>query len=257
MGSISLNIPQIGLSDTTEDVKVANNFTTLQTAINGSLDSTNLNAAAAITRAQTAGGLGGLAWTVVSSNTSATDGHFYGVTAAATITLPTPTVNATIGVFNQTVSSAVAITASSGVIGGVGLGPSGSASIQLSTGASALVVIADGANWHIVAGQQDTGWAAITLTTNASATGAPWYSPQVRTIGDRVYLRGAITTPATATTTLTLPASAVPASQVGMVLYDFATGGAQGARAFTGGTISIGGTATHVFVFDGVSYSLV
>jgi len=47
MGQISLNIPQIGLPDTTEDVKVANNFTTLQNTINGNIDSTNLSAATA------------------------------------------------------------------------------------------------------------------------------------------------------------------------------------------------------------------
>ena len=47
MGQISLNIPQVGLPDTTEDVKVANNFTTLQNAINGNIDSTNLSATAA------------------------------------------------------------------------------------------------------------------------------------------------------------------------------------------------------------------
>src|SRR6185437_10659235 len=44
MGQISLNIPQVGLPDTTEDVKVANNFTTIQNAINGGIDSTNISA---------------------------------------------------------------------------------------------------------------------------------------------------------------------------------------------------------------------
>jgi hypothetical protein len=48
MGSISLQIPQIGLADTTEDVKVANNFSTIQTAINGNIDQTNLSATAGI-----------------------------------------------------------------------------------------------------------------------------------------------------------------------------------------------------------------
>ena len=47
MGNISLNIPQVGLSDSTEDPKIATNFTTIQTAINGNLDATNLAASAA------------------------------------------------------------------------------------------------------------------------------------------------------------------------------------------------------------------
>jgi hypothetical protein len=45
MGTISLQSPQIGQPDTTEDVKIQNNFTTLQTVINGNLDSANLSAA--------------------------------------------------------------------------------------------------------------------------------------------------------------------------------------------------------------------
>jgi hypothetical protein len=43
MGIISLQNPQIGQPDTTEDVKVQNNFTTLQTVINGNIDDTNLS----------------------------------------------------------------------------------------------------------------------------------------------------------------------------------------------------------------------
>lgn len=42
MGQISLQQPQIGLPDTTEDVKIQNNFTTLQNVINGNIDDTNL-----------------------------------------------------------------------------------------------------------------------------------------------------------------------------------------------------------------------
>lgn len=38
----SLNIPQVGLPDTTEDVKVANNFTTLSTWGNGNISDTDL-----------------------------------------------------------------------------------------------------------------------------------------------------------------------------------------------------------------------
>jgi hypothetical protein len=42
MGIISLQNPVIGQPDTTEDVKVQNNFTTLQTVINGNVDDANL-----------------------------------------------------------------------------------------------------------------------------------------------------------------------------------------------------------------------
>lgn len=43
---ISLSIPQIGLPDTTEDVKIANNFTTIQTAFNGIVPGSWLSLAA-------------------------------------------------------------------------------------------------------------------------------------------------------------------------------------------------------------------
>jgi hypothetical protein len=42
MGTISLQIPQVGQPDTTEDVKIANDFTTIQTVINGNLNDANL-----------------------------------------------------------------------------------------------------------------------------------------------------------------------------------------------------------------------
>lgn len=42
MGTISLAIPQTGLPNSTEDVKISSDFTTVQTVINGNLDPTNL-----------------------------------------------------------------------------------------------------------------------------------------------------------------------------------------------------------------------
>lgn len=47
MGQISLSIPQVGLSDQTEDPKVANDLTIIQTWANGNIDATNLSAVAA------------------------------------------------------------------------------------------------------------------------------------------------------------------------------------------------------------------
>ena len=44
MGQISLQIPQVGQPDSTEDPKVASDLTTIQTVINGNLDATNLSA---------------------------------------------------------------------------------------------------------------------------------------------------------------------------------------------------------------------
>lgn len=57
MGLISIDQPQIGRADTTEDVKIQNNFTAIAAAINGGLDLTNLTPATAALIA--AGGGGG------------------------------------------------------------------------------------------------------------------------------------------------------------------------------------------------------
>jgi hypothetical protein len=45
MGIISIQVPQIGQPDTTEDVKIQNALNTIVAAINGNLDATNLTAA--------------------------------------------------------------------------------------------------------------------------------------------------------------------------------------------------------------------
>src|SRR6185312_16248441 len=82
MGQISLNIPQVGLPDTTEDVKVANNFTTIQNAINGNVDATNLSATAA-----QAAGVNQSGQTVKGSAIIATS---QSVTSTSFTTLPTP-----------------------------------------------------------------------------------------------------------------------------------------------------------------------
>lgn len=42
MGTISLVQPVVGQPDTTEDVKIQNNFTTIQNVINGNIDDSNL-----------------------------------------------------------------------------------------------------------------------------------------------------------------------------------------------------------------------
>jgi hypothetical protein len=43
MGVITLDLPVVGQPNTTEDVKVRNNFQTLQNTINGNIDASNLS----------------------------------------------------------------------------------------------------------------------------------------------------------------------------------------------------------------------
>jgi hypothetical protein len=43
MGVITLDLPIVGQPNTTEDVKVRNNFQTLQATLNGNIDASNLS----------------------------------------------------------------------------------------------------------------------------------------------------------------------------------------------------------------------
>jgi hypothetical protein len=54
MGQISLLTPVLGQSDSTEETKVVSNFRTIETVINGEIDTSNLAAAAGVTAAQLA-----------------------------------------------------------------------------------------------------------------------------------------------------------------------------------------------------------
>lgn len=262
MGTISLSLPILGQPDTTEDVKLINALTAIQTVINGNLDATNLSATAAVARSQLAGGFGDLIWTSTGVNTSGTDGHFYGMTAAATLTLPAPALNATVGVFNQSTGAVVTIAASSGIIGGVGFGISGVSSFTLGTSAAAVVLLADGSNWHVVGGYQDTGWVTPSFATNVAAA-AGFFPPSSRLRGDVVRLKGQMVNNTGASilsgaTWATLPANMAPSLALdGLLASD--SGGVQGRISITtGGVLSYSGNvaSTARLRLDGITYTL-
>lgn len=71
MGIITLSIPQTGLPNSTEDVKIANDFTAVQTVINGNIDTANLSSAVAA---------------VISGVFAMTRGHSNAPTGTTTIT---------------------------------------------------------------------------------------------------------------------------------------------------------------------------
>ena len=54
MGSITLSIPTVGQPNSTEDPKIATDLTTIETLVNGNIDSTNLSSTAAIAQTQLA-----------------------------------------------------------------------------------------------------------------------------------------------------------------------------------------------------------
>lgn len=68
MGFLSLSIPQAGLFNSTEDPKIASDFSAIQTVVNGGLDATNLSLSAGILNTQ----LLMPAWSNLTLNTSIT-----------------------------------------------------------------------------------------------------------------------------------------------------------------------------------------
>jgi hypothetical protein len=132
----------------------------------------------------------GLQPTPLTSSATAKIGQQINAIASAplTVTLPTPVLGGTIGILATGATSSyslVTVSASGGAqIYGLGLTAT---SLPLGTvGAKVILQSLDGTNWHVVVGQQDTGWLNTTPATGFTYGG----SPQVRLLGDRVWFSG-------------------------------------------------------------------
>lgn len=125
----------------------------------------------------------------VSTNTTALSGQAIITTgsSAVTVTLPTNTKGAMVAVMNRSTGGT---TVSGSNIQGTGL--SSASSFPLGTVGASAVLLADGTNWNIIAGQQDTGWVALTPGTSITASTSPVAA--ARLVGDKVYYRGSLTT---------------------------------------------------------------
>lgn len=180
MGSITLSIPQVNSPDSTEDPKIANNFTLLQTLLNGNLDSSNLSATIGFLR---------LTYRQLNSSNTAASGDWITAAPGITVTLPAPSANAIVSVLaNNAVTSASPVTVSGTNIYGLGL--SAASSFLLGTAMRSVILESDGASWAIVTGMQDTGWVNLSAFGTSIVAGTP--APQSRLIGDQVYLRGTL-----------------------------------------------------------------
>lgn len=204
MATISLQIPVIGQPNSTEAPKIASDFTTLQTVINGQLDRNNM-----------VSGIARLALSSVSTSVTAADGQQvqYAGSPPATITLPTPTAGATIGIVAVapvTGAAPLTVTASSGVILDIG-SSGGVASKTLGTPLANVLLMGNGSNWITVGGVWDTGWVTPTASANTVIG-----TLQVRVAGDRGQLRGTAHLTAGITQgTINLPAAAAPSATRG------------------------------------------
>src|ERR1700761_8540439 len=147
MTTLSYSIPVAGIDlNSTTDPQISTALTAIRNW-STSIDTSNLSATTAIAGSQLAGGYGTGRSRRVSTNTSAADRKFYVVSAAATMTLPAPTVNATIGVMNQVVGGSVTITASSGSIFGLGLSLLGVSSFTMGQRYSQVILLGQGTYW--------------------------------------------------------------------------------------------------------------
>lgn len=110
-----------------------------------------------------------------------------------TITLPAPTANRIVGVKAVTANgtSVIAISTPSGVIRGEGVN-TGATGIILGAPGAYVTLLADGTDWHIVAGEQDSGWIGISYAALYSDYGGGFTGGQYRKRGGRVDMRGLV-----------------------------------------------------------------
>lgn len=179
----------------------------------------------------------------VGSNVTANPGELVSG-GNVTVTLPSATTHAgaLVGVrASASASGAAPLTIATGVgeIVGGGSSSGGSTSMLLGQPWACMLFFSDGTNWQVLAGQQDTGWVTLTLTGSWSAA-AGGFTPSVRLIGDRVWLKGGVTGGSGAIATL--PAPFRPTANVAAPTLTVSTGGA----------LTVGSSGG----LDGVSYSL-
>lgn len=124
-----------------------------------------------------------------SANYTAQIGQFVEMTGSHTVQLPVPTLGALVGLYSiGLVGATLSSSTNGGNILGMGI-PGSTTSIAVR---NPVVVLADGTNWFVISGQQDTGWVAVGFFGTACSAGNP--VPSSRLVGDVVYFRGIVVT---------------------------------------------------------------
>jgi hypothetical protein len=98
---------------------------------------------------------------VKTASYNAVPGDYVLMSGAHPVVLPTPTAGSIIGAKSTDGTGAAPATVTSAANGGTILGPGVAAaatSILLGTPGAFVILEADGTDWHIIAGQQDSGW---------------------------------------------------------------------------------------------------
>lgn len=134
-----------------------------------------------------------LAPTAKSATYTAVAGDLVLTTNSFTVTLPAHSAGAAVGVKvtdARTGAAPLTITAPSGLIMGQGIGvaSAGAASMVLGIKGAFVVLESDGTNWHVIAGEQDTGHIAFPFA--AGEQDLAGHVASYRKRGDYVTLRG-------------------------------------------------------------------
>jgi hypothetical protein len=227
----------------------------------GSSSVTNANIANVAALATTS--LGDQAVSSVSGTVTAVSGNAYEAAASTTITLPTPVKNSTVTIIAGTaVTSSTPVTVNAGATGKInGPGLSSASSFVLGQPGAFTMLLADGSNWFVIAGQQDTGWVTLTAPSGwTNGAGTVYYTAAYRLVGDTVRLRGPFTnqTGSTAGFSTTIPAAIVPAKTVLWVAYAnsgvvWVSVGQSAPNSFSCQSLVTNGSSVF---FDGASYPL-
>lgn len=171
MTKLTLIKPEVGGKNTTEEPKVGNAFTAIEQVVNGELDSSNIKNEsleevdfAAAVKTLLAQKVSGLTIRTSTISTTAANGELIEMltNAGNTVTLPSPTtVGLTVGIVTPLVSSK--LKTPSGLIIGDGFS---AATLTFAAGQHATV-IADGANYFIIAGEpkREQVYSGFTLHT--------------------------------------------------------------------------------------------
>lgn len=175
--------------------------------------------------------------TAKSGNYTAVDGDFVEMTGQFTVTLPAPsTAQQRIGIVsvNGTGAAPCTVSTPSGAIIGPGVAAAAT-SILLGAVAAYVVLISDGTNWFITAGNADSGWNQPAPTLPWGNFGGPLNPFGYRKIGCQVLVRGVMAGGSSGQAMYTLPAgfrpvnnyttTATPNNATGMVQIDITAAG--------------------------------
>jgi hypothetical protein len=181
-----------------------------------------------------------------------------------TITLPAPTAGRVVGVkavTGQTGASPVTISTPSGAILGAGV-VAAATTILLGFPGAYVTLQADGTNWHIIDGEQDTGWIAAPLAAGGySNYGSTFTTCGYRKQGEWVTWRGLlqfspISSYATWTPITTIPVGFRPAADEIFTTIGSYSGGQLAFRMDATASGTINGAATSGVNWTGAYLSL-